>query len=117
MKKFVNVLMIFGAFCAACFLNSCNVTRTMVNESRYFQRGDTAVMIQTKTVETYDARKHLNYVTNDSRGLPTDNTVGSPNVGTLGLPGAKPEVGRAIEKTLLRAEQVTTARNLRSRPY
>ena len=36
---------------------SCNVTRTITNESQYYQRGDTSVVIQTKTVETYDATK------------------------------------------------------------
>ena len=40
-------------------LSSCNVTRTITNESQYFQRGDTSVMIQTKTIETYDATKKL----------------------------------------------------------
>lgn len=40
-------------------LTSCNVTRVVSNESQYFQRGDTAVMIQTKTIETYDASKKL----------------------------------------------------------
>lgn len=38
---------------------SCNVTRVVTNESSYFQRGDTAVHIQTKTTETYDASKKL----------------------------------------------------------
>lgn len=38
-------------------LTSCNVTRTITNESQYFQRGDTSVVIQTKTIETYDAHK------------------------------------------------------------
>lgn len=38
-------------------LTSCNVTRTITNESQYYQRGDTSVMIQTKTIETYDASK------------------------------------------------------------
>lgn len=38
-------------------LTSCNVTRVITNESSYFQRGDTSVMIQTKTIETYDATK------------------------------------------------------------
>jgi cell division protein FtsX len=38
-------------------LTSCNVTRTITNESQYFQRGDTSVVIQTKTIETYDANK------------------------------------------------------------
>ena len=53
--------MIFGAFAAACFLNSCNVTRTMTNESSYLQRGDTNIVIQTKTIERYDAKKHVMY--------------------------------------------------------
>lgn len=38
-------------------LTACNVTRTITNESQYFQRGDTSVVIQTKTIETYDAHK------------------------------------------------------------
>ena len=36
---------------------SCNVTRVVTNESKYTTRGDTAVVITTKTVETYDASK------------------------------------------------------------
>ena len=36
---------------------SCNVTRTITNQSEYYQRGDTSVVIQTRTVETYDASK------------------------------------------------------------
>ena len=40
-------------------LASCNVTRTITNQSEYYQRGDTSVVIQTKTVETYDASKKL----------------------------------------------------------
>jgi len=38
---------------------SCNVTRTITNQSEYYQRGDTSVVIQTKTVETYDAARKL----------------------------------------------------------
>jgi len=38
---------------------SCNVTRVITNESQYLQRGDTSVVIQTKTIETYDASKKL----------------------------------------------------------
>lgn len=38
-------------------LTSCNVTRVITNESQYFHRGDTSVVIQTKTTETYDASK------------------------------------------------------------
>lgn len=40
-------------------LMSCNVTRVVTNESKYTTRGDTAVVITVKTVETYDAKKHL----------------------------------------------------------
>lgn len=33
---------------------SCNVTRTVTTSSQYYQKGDTSVIIQTKTVESYD---------------------------------------------------------------
>lgn len=46
---------------AALGLQSCNVVRTITNKSEYYQRGDTAVMIQTKTTESYDASKKLYY--------------------------------------------------------
>lgn len=58
MKKLILFasLLAFALFeCVA--LTSCNVTRTITNESQYFQRGDTSVMITTKTIETYDATK------------------------------------------------------------
>ena len=42
-------------------LTSCNVVRTVTNRSEYYQRGDTSVVIQTRTVESYDAKKHLSY--------------------------------------------------------
>lgn len=35
-------------------LASCNVTRTITTTSSSYSRGDTAVIIQTKTVEMYD---------------------------------------------------------------
>ena len=44
---------------AGVALASCNVTRTITNESRYIQRNDTSIVIQTKTIETYDASKKL----------------------------------------------------------
>ena len=40
-------------------LSSCNVTRTITTRSEAWQKGDTSVVIQTKTVETYDASKKL----------------------------------------------------------
>lgn len=36
-------------------LSSCNMTQVITNDSQYVQRGGTSVVIQTKTVETYDA--------------------------------------------------------------
>ena len=44
---------------AAFGLTSCNVTRTVTTRSEYWQKADTSVVIQTKTVETYDASKKL----------------------------------------------------------
>ena len=38
-------------------LTSCNVTRAITTRSEAWQKGDTSVVIQTKTVETYDASK------------------------------------------------------------
>ncbi len=38
-------------------LTGCNVTRRITTESAFLQRGDTAVVIQSKTVETYDASR------------------------------------------------------------
>ena len=40
-------------------LQSCNVTRTITTRSEYWQKADTSVVIQTKTVETYDASRKL----------------------------------------------------------
>lgn len=39
-------------------LTSCNVTRTITTESSSIQRGDTSVIIQTKTIESYNAKKN-----------------------------------------------------------
>ena len=44
---------------AAFGLSSCNVTRTITTKSEYWQKADTSVVIQTKTIETYDATKKL----------------------------------------------------------
>ena len=42
---------------AAFGLSSCNVTRTITTKSEYWQKGDTSCIIQTKTIESYDASK------------------------------------------------------------
>ena len=40
-------------------MSSCNVTRTITTKSEYWQKADTSVVIQTKTIETYDASKKM----------------------------------------------------------
>ena len=54
-----GILVIIVVLGIAMAMTSCNVTRVISNESRYWQRGDTSVVITTKTVETYDASKKL----------------------------------------------------------
>ena len=44
---------------AAFGLTSCNVTRTITTRSETIQKGDSTVIIQTKTIEQYDATKKL----------------------------------------------------------
>ena len=53
MKKLLLMTVIMTSIVMA----SCNVTRIITNESQYLQRGDTSVVIQTKTIETYDASR------------------------------------------------------------
>lgn len=57
LKVVISVLIAaLTAFGAAIGLTSCNASRVITNRSEYFQRGDTSVVIQTKTTETYDGR-------------------------------------------------------------
>lgn len=63
MKKVVikaivaGLIAALGIIATAVGLSSCNVTRVVSNESQYLQRGDTSIVIHTKTTETYDASK------------------------------------------------------------
>lgn len=58
-KVVISVLIAaLTALAAGLGLQSCNVVRTITNKSEFYQRGDTAVMIQTKTTESYDAKKN-----------------------------------------------------------
>lgn len=61
LKVVISVLIsALTALAAGLGLTSCNVTRTITNESSYVQKGDTNVVIHTKTIETYDAsKKHI----------------------------------------------------------
>ena len=59
-KLVISVLIAaLTALAAGLGLQSCNVTRTVTTQSQYYQKGDTSVVIQTKTVESYDAKKNL----------------------------------------------------------
>jgi hypothetical protein len=61
LKIVISVLIAaLTALAAGMGLTSCNVVRTITNRSEFYQRGDTSVMIQTKTTESYDAKKNLN---------------------------------------------------------
>lgn len=42
-------------------MTSCNVTRTVTTSATSWSKGDTTTTIVTKTVESYDATKKLNY--------------------------------------------------------
>ena len=61
-KIVISVLIAaLSALGAAFGLSSCNVVRTITNRSEFYQKGDTSIMIQTKTTESYDAKKNLTY--------------------------------------------------------
>ena len=57
MRKVILISVIM----TAVVLASCNVTRTITTSSEAYKRGDTSIVIQTKTIETYDASKKLMY--------------------------------------------------------
>ena len=58
MKLVISVLIAaLTALAAGLGLSSCNVTRTVTTRSEAWQKGDTSVVIQTKTVESYDGSR------------------------------------------------------------
>ena len=58
MKKQILVAVVaIGAIAGAVAMTGCNVTRTVTTQSQYIQKNDTNIVIQTKTIETYDASK------------------------------------------------------------
>ena len=56
MKKLLLLIVVAVGICA---LTSCNVTRTITTTSSSVKRGDTTIIIQSKTIESYDASKKL----------------------------------------------------------
>ena len=60
LKIIISVLIAaLTALGAAFGLSSCNVTKTVVTRSEYYQHGDTSVVIQTRTTETVDASERI----------------------------------------------------------
>jgi len=58
MKHRLLCRMLFGVLIATSLaLTGCNVTRTVTTTSEYVQKGDTTVVIQSKTIESYDGIK------------------------------------------------------------
>ena len=54
MKKIVAVAMMIVTGIA---FTACNVTRTITTRSEFWQKADTSIVIQTKTIESYDGSK------------------------------------------------------------
>ena len=61
MKKYVKqiilTLLTALAIGLSVMLTGCNVTRTITTTSSSVKRGDTTVIIQSKTIESYDASR------------------------------------------------------------
>ena len=61
MKKYIKqillTLLAALAIGLSVMLTGCNVTRTITTTSSSVKRGDTTVIIQSKTIESYDASR------------------------------------------------------------
>jgi hypothetical protein len=61
MKKYIKqillTLLTALAIGLSVMLTACNVTRTVTTTSSSVKRGDTTVIIQSKTIESYDASR------------------------------------------------------------
>ena len=55
-KEIIAVLVVLLMFVLACVLSGCNVTRTVTTTAQTVQKGDTTVVIMTKTIESYDGK-------------------------------------------------------------
>ncbi len=57
MRKMIFLAIAGAIACGSMALTGCNVTRVITNESQYLQKGDTSIVIQTKTIESYDGTR------------------------------------------------------------
>ena len=56
-KQIILTLLTALAIGLSVLLTACNVTRTITTTSSSVKRGDTTVIIQSKTIESYDASR------------------------------------------------------------
>ena len=56
-KQIILTLLTALAIGLSVLLTACNVTRTVTTTSSSVKRGDTTVIIQSKTIESYDASR------------------------------------------------------------
>ncbi|MBQ7531433.1 MAG: hypothetical protein IJT12_06970 [Paludibacteraceae bacterium] len=60
MKKIIFLTIAGALACGGLVaLTGCNVTRSITTTSSSVKRGDTTIIIQSKTIESYDASKKL----------------------------------------------------------
>ena len=53
------IIYVVVVLCTLALCTSCNVTRTIVTKSEYSENGETKTVIESRTVESYDASKKL----------------------------------------------------------
>ena len=56
-KQIILTLLTALAIGLSVLMTACNLTRTITTTSSSIKRGDTTVIIQSKTIESYDASK------------------------------------------------------------
>lgn len=58
--NWATIIALISSFVLGVLLPACNVTRTITNEATSYKKGDTTIVIQTKTTESYNAIKFNN---------------------------------------------------------
>ncbi len=56
-ENWATIVALISSFVLGVLLPSCNVTRTISNEATSYKKGDTTIVITTKTTESYNAIK------------------------------------------------------------
>lgn len=59
-ENWSTIVALISSFVLGVLLPSCNVTRTISNEATSYKKGDTTIVITTKTIESYNATKFNN---------------------------------------------------------